>query len=83
MRVMTPAAAPVAEDLALARCKCGHDKRHTMVSANAEYTIVGWCMILIGISAKPTAVSFVCRTCAQRVDRVTDPAEIATIRIWG
>ncbi|MFO0550495.1 MAG: hypothetical protein U0271_19020 [Polyangiaceae bacterium] len=54
-----------------------------MVSPKGEYTIGGWCLLLIGISARPIAVNFVCRRCGERIDRVTDPKEIAEIRLWG
>ena len=54
-----------------------------MVAATAEYTFTGWCLILIGISAKPTAIQFTCRSCETRIDRTTDPEVIANTRLWG
>ncbi|MBK6512692.1 MAG: hypothetical protein IPG04_00900 [Polyangiaceae bacterium] len=54
-----------------------------MVSPSAEYTFGGWCLILIGISATPTAVNYVCRRCGQKLERITDPKEIAETRLWG
>lgn len=67
----------------LPRCGCGHDRTHTMVSPSAEYTMLGWAFILVGVSWEPTAISFVCRTCNQVVERVVDPKEMATIRLAG
>lgn len=64
-------------------CPCGHDRNHTMVSPNAEYTFWGWCLIMIGISARPIAINFTCRRCETRLERTTDPKEIAEIRLWG
>ena len=66
-----------------ARCACGHDRTNVMVSPSAEYTFGGWCLILIGISATPIAVSYVCRRCGQKLERITDPKEIAETRLWG
>jgi hypothetical protein len=54
-----------------------------MVSAAAEYSIGGWCLILLGISARPTAVNFDCRRCGTTLERTTDPKQIAATRIWG
>jgi hypothetical protein len=54
-----------------------------MVSPSAEYTFGGWCLILVGISATPTMVKFVCRTCDQVVETVRDVAEIKQIRLYG
>lgn len=65
------------------RCPCGYDRTHPMVSPKADYTFLGWCLIMIGISAKPTSISFVCRRCDTVVDRTTDPKDIAETRLWG
>ena len=64
-------------------CKCGHDKRHVMVSAAAEYTFWGWVLILIGITAKPIAIKYVCRKCEGEFGRTTDPKVIAETKLWG
>lgn len=67
----------------LPRCPCGHDRNHTMVSPNAEYTFGGWCLIMVGISARPVAINFTCRRCETRLERITDRKLIAEIRLWG
>jgi 3,4-dihydroxy-2-butanone 4-phosphate synthase len=54
-----------------------------MVSPSADYTFGGWCLILVGITATPTKVRFVCRTCNGVVETVTDVEEIKQIRIYG
>jgi hypothetical protein len=64
-------------------CRCGHDKHHVMVSASPEYTFSGWCLILIGITATPKALSYTCRQCEQVIERTTDPKVIAETRLWG
>ncbi|MFO0613413.1 MAG: hypothetical protein U0414_12530 [Polyangiaceae bacterium] len=65
------------------RCKCGHERTHPMVSASGEYTFLGWCAILFGISAKPRAIRFQCRVCDQLIHRATDEQTIAETRLWG
>ena len=67
----------------LKRCKCGHDKHHSMVSPSGEYTFLGWVAIMLGISADPIAIRYQCRRCDAIVDRTTDPAVIAETRLWG
>lgn len=64
-------------------CTCGHDKHHVMVSAAPEYTFSGWCLILIGISATPKAISYTCRKCEQVIERTTDAKVISETRLWG
>ncbi len=54
-----------------------------MVSASGEYTFLGWCLILFGISAKPRAIRFTCRVCDDLILRSTDEATIAETRLWG
>ncbi len=64
-------------------CRCGHDRTHTMVSPSADYTMIGWAFILVGVSWEPTCISFVCRACDEVVERVRDPKEMAQIRLAG
>lgn len=54
-----------------------------MVSPAGEYTTVGWILILMGISAEPTGVRFVCRRCDAVIWRTTDKKTIAETRLWG
>ncbi len=54
-----------------------------MVSPAGEYTTGGWCLILIGISATPRSIKYVCRTCEQVIDRTTDPTLLSETRLWG
>ncbi|HTJ82284.1 MAG TPA: hypothetical protein VL400_11235, partial [Polyangiaceae bacterium] len=65
------------------KCKCGHDKTHPMVSPAGEYTTMGWVLILIGISAEPTAIKYVCRRCEGILERTTDKKVIAETQLWG
>lgn len=54
-----------------------------MVSPAADYTFAGWCLILIGISANPISITFVCRRCDGPLERITDPKVIARTHLWG
>lgn len=54
-----------------------------MVSATGEYTFMGWVLIMIGISASPIAIRYVCRRCEEVVGRTTDPAIISQTQLWG
>ena len=48
-----------------------------MVSADGEYTFVGWVALMFGISARPTRVNYHCRRCDKVFERTTDPAVLA------
>lgn len=76
-----PAATPTATPAKT--CACGHDRTHTMVSPNPKYSFVGWVAILTGISWEPQHIDFTCRRCGQTFDRMTDPAEIKRVRLFG
>lgn len=54
-----------------------------MVSPSPEYTAMGWCLVLIGISAKPKAIRFVCRRCEQEIDRITDEETMRRLNLWS
>jgi hypothetical protein len=54
-----------------------------MVSPAGEYTTGGWVLILIGISASPRAIKYVCRTCEQVIERTSDPTVIKETNLWG
>lgn len=76
-------AAQAASKKGVKKCKCGHDLDSPMVSPSGEYTFGGWFLILLGISAKPTAIRFQCRKCDQLLLRTTDPKVIEETRLWG
>ncbi len=65
------------------RCPCGHDREHTLVSPEAEYTFGGWFLSMVGISARPIAIRFVCRRCGHVVERSTNEKILTETRLWG
>lgn len=62
---------------AAARCRCGHDRRHHMVSPVPTYTSWGkfW-VIFMGVSSVPIRLDFQCRVCGESFDHTTDPEEL-------
>lgn len=52
-------------------CRCGHDRKHHMVSPEGEYTFSGYLRLMFGISARPTKVKYRCRRCDQVFDSTT------------
>jgi hypothetical protein len=53
------------------------------VSTSFDYSFGGWCLSLIGISARPRAIRYVCRRCEQVFDKTTDPKTIDQTPLWG
>jgi hypothetical protein len=62
------------EPLYIETCTCGFDRHHHMVSANATYTAWGtfWITIM-GVSAIPIRVDFICRVCNEKFDFEIEP----------
>lgn len=58
-------------------CRCGHDRHHYMVSADATYSIWGWCTITFGITTIPIYLRFRCRRCNEVFEETDDPAILA------
>lgn len=46
-----------------ALCVCGYRRGHHFVSEEAEYTIMGWVLLIIGVTPQPIRVIFRCRRC--------------------
>ena len=56
-----------------ARCHCGYGRGHHFVSEEAEYTTMGWALLIIGVTPQPTRVVFRCRRCDFVFGQTTDP----------
>lgn len=49
-------------------CKCGYDINHPNVVHKTEYSKLGWFLFtLLGLSAKPKKVKFICSECKETV----------------
>jgi len=55
-------------------CACGHGRAHRQVTIDPEYTVGGWFLLLIGVTATPTRLNYRCRRCNEVFDSTTDPA---------
>lgn len=54
-------------------CDCGYRRNHHFVSQVAEYTLVGWVLLMIGVTPHPTRVVFRCRRCDFVFGETIDP----------
>ena len=55
-------------------CKCGYDINHPKIVHKCQYTKFGWFLLtILGMSAKPKKVLFVCSECNEVIDESTDP----------
>ncbi|HSN99137.1 MAG TPA: hypothetical protein VLS89_12670 [Candidatus Nanopelagicales bacterium] len=65
------------QSTSLPTCGCGHDRTHYMVSAEPQYTLGGYLLLLLGVTVKPIKLKFRCRRCDGIFDMTTDPKLIA------
>ena len=58
-------------------CSCGHSRNHHLVTPRATYTAWGtfWITIM-GVSATPIRVDFICRICNEKFDFEIDPERL-------
>lgn len=55
-------------------CKCGYDINHPKVIHKSEYSKFGWFLFtILGLSAKPRKVTFICSDCNQTISITSDP----------
>lgn len=57
-------------------CRCGHDRKHFMISKDAEYSFGGWLTVLLGISTVPRRLKYRCTLCGEILETVNDPREL-------
>ena len=58
-------------------CSCGYSRKHHLVTPRATYTAWGtfWITIM-GVSATPIRVDFICRMCNEKFDFEIDPERL-------
>lgn len=56
-----------------AHCLCGYRRSHHFVSDEAEYTAVGWVLLIIGVTPQPRRVVSRCRRCDFIFGETRDP----------
>ena len=65
------------EPLYIETCPCGFDRHHHMVSASVTYTAWGTFWItMMGVSATPIRVDFICRVCKEKFDFEIEPEKL-------
>jgi|GEM_PF-4522848 hypothetical protein len=64
-----------------ATCSCGYDRNHHMVSAKGDYTLYGSICLIMGISAHPIKVRYMCRMCHDVIAESTDPKALKDPRL--
>lgn len=62
-------------------CRCGYDRDHHMVSAKGDYSLYGSFCLIMGISAHPLKVRYVCRMCEEVIEESTDPVALRDPRL--
>ena len=58
-------------------CPCGHNRHHHLVTPSATYT--AWAtfwITIMGVSATPIRVDFICRVCKEKFDFEIDPERL-------
>jgi len=54
-------------------CKCGYDMNHLKTIHKSEYSKWGWFLFtVLGLSAKPKSVKFICTDCGDTICKSTD-----------
>lgn len=56
------------------KCACGHDRNHSEVQQEPEYTFIGWLMLsMLGMTPVPDRIAFRCIRCRQTLGFSRDP----------
>ena len=59
-------------------CKCGFDENHPTVTHKCNYNKWGWFLLtVLGMSAKPQSVEFICTNCSETISISTDASILA------
>ncbi|TNE47101.1 MAG: hypothetical protein EP343_21415 [Deltaproteobacteria bacterium] len=64
----------------LPSCACGHTRedlgKSVDVSMRNDYNLIGWALIVFGITARPINVKWYCSRCSQVIDETSDPDDL-------
>ncbi|WP_439630043.1 hypothetical protein [Gemmata sp.] len=63
-----------------ARCPCGNDDTHPAALPVKRRSVLGAMALLMGYTARPARIDWVCPTCGAVLDSVTDPAALERAR---
>ena len=64
----------------LTRCPCGHDQTHPAVRPAKRYGWLGQMALIMGYTARPARIDWVCSICGTTLGSVTDPATMERFR---
>jgi hypothetical protein len=62
------------------RCRDGYEKTNPVVRAVYQYGWLGPSLLLMGYTALPRRIDFVCPECGQMFGSITEPKELAKFR---
>lgn len=65
---------------ALAQCRCGHDKTYPGLRPVKRPSLLGAMVLLMGYTARPVRIDWVCSTCDTVLDSITDPGTLERFR---
>ena len=55
-------------------CRCGYDINNSSIIHETDYSGWGWFLFtILGLSAKPKLVRFICSKCGEEIKRTNDP----------
>jgi hypothetical protein len=74
------ATTPDATDATPASCPCGHDRTHRALLPVKRRSVLGAMALLMGFTARPVRIDWVCPTCGTVLDSVTDPEALERAR---
>jgi hypothetical protein len=64
----------------ITRCKCGHDKMHPRIRPIKKYSLWGAMLLIMGYTARPIQIDFVCGECGTVFDSITNRAMLERFR---
>jgi hypothetical protein len=62
------------------RCRCGHDRTYPNARPVKRPSLLGAMVLLMGYTARPMRIDWVCPTCETVLDTVTDPETLERFR---
>jgi hypothetical protein len=62
------------------RCRCGNDKTNPLVRPIKRYSYLGVMALLMGFTARPNRIDWVCSVCGTVIDSITDPQTLERFR---
>ena len=63
-----------------ARCPCGHDHTHRAARPVKRPSLLGAMVLLMGYTARPVRIDWLCPTCGVVLDSTTDPETLERAR---